>query len=154
MFKVLTKKVSDWLKRENSLLPYSVVQELMPSGERHLGLRAIEVEAVVGSVDRHADFDRDFRPKSEHLNPRWLNIESGRTIPPIQVIRVGGVYFVKDGNHRVSVARHRGQAFLEAEVTQVDVRIPIRVGDTLDSLRRKRNLWLPHPVSDLQPLLS
>ena len=132
MLQTLRTQIRQWFQPDNNLVPYSVVQTLQPLSEHHLGLRAIEVKAVIGSVDRHADFDRQFRPKSAHLDARWLNMkrlfEQGQTLPAIQVIQVGSVFFVRDGNHRVSVARHLGQAYLDAEVTQVEVKIPLDVG--------------------------
>jgi ParB-like chromosome segregation protein Spo0J len=42
----------------------------------------------------------------------------GLTLPPVDLIRVGESYFVRDGHHRVSAARALGQAFIEATVTE------------------------------------
>jgi hypothetical protein len=98
-----------------------------------LGLRTIEVKAILGSVDRHADFDRWFRPKCAHLNARWQSIkrlfEQELPVPTIQVIQVGTIFFVQDGNNRVSVAQHLGKAYLETEVTVVEVKIPLELGN-------------------------
>jgi hypothetical protein len=123
------------------LLPYSAVKLLEPHGQHHLGLQAICVANIVGSVNRHRDFDRRYRPKVHHLEDRWTRIQQlwheGYAFPAIQVFQVGAAYFVKDGNHRVSVARSEGQTFIDAEVIAVDVLVPLEVGDTLEDVRAK-----------------
>jgi hypothetical protein len=123
------------------LLPYSAVKLLEPHGQHHLGLQAICVANIVGSVNRHRDFDRNYRPKVNHLEGRWTRIQQlwheGYVFPAIQVYKVGAAYFVKDGNHRVSVARSEGQTFIDAEVIAVDVLVPLEVGDTLEDVQAK-----------------
>ncbi|MGE5139336.1 MAG: universal stress protein, partial [Rudaea sp.] len=49
----------------------------------------------------------------------------GTGLPPIDVYQVGDVYFVLDGNHRVSVARQQGITFIEANVIQVQSPVPL-----------------------------
>lgn len=123
------------------LLPYSAVKLLEPHGQHHLVLRAICVANIVGSVNRHRDFDQRYRPKVNHLEGRWTRIQQlwheGYASPAIQVYKVGAAYFVKDGNHRVSVARCEGQTFIDAEVIAVDVLVPLELGDTLEDVRAK-----------------
>jgi hypothetical protein len=79
----------------------------------------IPVERIIGSLGRATDFDRDFRPLKKHLRDRWirnyLDLETDGWAP-IRVHQVGRDYFVEDGHHRVSVARHAGMAFIQAEV--------------------------------------
>lgn len=122
----------------NELVPFDWVQHLAPHGEHHLGLQSISVDAVIGSVDRYRDFSRHFLPKEEHLDERWINIREaqlrGRELPPIQVYKVGELYFVKDGNHRVSVARRNGQKYIDAHIIELDVRVKPEPGDTLRDL--------------------
>ena len=126
------------------LLPYSAIKLLEPHGQHHLGLQAIRVENIIGSVNRHRDFDRNYRPKVNHLEDRWTRIQhlwhEGYVFPAIQVYKVGAAYFVKDGNHRVSVARSEGQTYIDAEVIAVDVLVPLEVGDTLEDVRAKGEL--------------
>jgi ParB-like nuclease domain len=91
--------------------------------ERDLGLQVIDLDSVVGTVDRGRDFDRAFRPTSGRSRARWERIASayrtGESLPPIQVRRVGDMHFVVDGHHRVSAARALGLTNLDARVTEV-----------------------------------
>ncbi|WP_038048103.1 DUF4032 domain-containing protein [Thermus caliditerrae] len=116
------------------LLPFHQVLALRPKGEHHLGLRTIEVEKVVGSVDRYEDFDRHFLPKTPHTLERWKRLRAleltGMEFPPIEVYRVGEAYFVKDGNHRVALAKATGQRFIDAYVIALEVPVPVAPGDT------------------------
>jgi hypothetical protein len=125
-------------------LPFEpVVDALGRRGERDLGVLTIPVGAIVGTVDRRPDtFDRSFRPRSPALRQRWERIAAarrrGEPMPPIDVYRVGDIYFVRDGHHRVSVARAFGDTTIEARVR--DVRTAI--GATADL--RLRELSLKH----------
>jgi hypothetical protein len=87
------------------------------------GVQTIALEQIVGSEGRAEDFDRRFLPRSTYLRERWssvaLAMSEGKRLPPIQVYKLGEHYFVCDGNHRVSVARHRGQEQIEANVTEL-----------------------------------
>jgi hypothetical protein len=125
-----------WLRGEdNDLLPFEAVKHLNPTGEHYLGIQTIPVSAIIGSVDRYRDFDEAFFPRSDHLKERWSNIRrlrlEGRELPAIQVYKVGDTYFVKDGNHRVSVAHLDGQKFIDAEVIELDVTVPPEKGDDI-----------------------
>ena len=106
------------------ILPFEeVVQALGRRGERSLGLQVIDVDSIVGTVDRGREFDRSFRPTSGRTRTRWERIATaqrkGQAMPPIDVYRIGDVHFVKDGHHRVSVARAMGNDKLDAYVTEV-----------------------------------
>ncbi len=108
----------------NLILPYNeVIAALGFRGERHLGLRTIKLDAVVGSVESRRDFDRHFRPTSGRVRERWERLalaqRRGESIPPIDVYQVGDLYFVKDGHHRVSIAMAMGQRTIDAYVTEV-----------------------------------
>jgi hypothetical protein len=115
------------LRRESDLaviLPFDeVVQALGRRGERRLGLQTIELDSIVGTVDRGREFDRRFRPTSGRVRPRWERINTaqrkGQAMPPIDVYRIGDLHFVKDGHHRVSVAGALGHADIDAYVTEV-----------------------------------
>jgi hypothetical protein len=93
--------------------------------ELYRGLQDIPLDAIVGSVGRYSDFTGTFLPKSAINKDRWTRIyaeaEGNMGLPPIEVYQVGEVYFVRDGNHRVSVALAMGQKSIEAYVTEVDV---------------------------------
>lgn len=100
-----------------------VVEALGRRGERRLGLQLIPLDAIIGSVDKVRDFDRRFRPTSDKSRARWERIARasrvGEEIPPIDVYKLGDYYFVRDGHHRVSVARALRLKLIEAEVTEV-----------------------------------
>lgn len=100
-----------------------VVEALGPRGERRLGLQLVPLDAIIGSVDKVRDFDRRFRPTSDRSRARWERIARasriGEEIPPIDVYKLGDYYFVRDGHHRVSVARALRLRLIEAEVTEV-----------------------------------
>jgi hypothetical protein len=108
----------------NVILPFEeVVQALGQRGERQLGLQVIDLDSIVGTVDRGRDFDRSFRPTSGRVRTRWERIATaqreGQAMPPIDVYRIGDMHFVKDGHHRVSVARAMGFDKIDAYVTEV-----------------------------------
>lgn len=113
------------------VLPYDeVVAALGVIGEHHIGLQTISLASIVGSVDRTRDFDRRFRPTSARSRERWERIAAasgrGQPMPPISVYRVGDLHFVRDGHHRVSVALARGERVIDADVTEVQTRLPAR----------------------------
>jgi hypothetical protein len=132
------------LRREpddvNIILPFDeVVAALGMEGERHLGLKTIKLDTVVGTVDSRRDFDRRFRPTSGRVRERWQRIamaeRRGESMPPIDVYRVGELHFVRDGHHRVSVALATGRSVIDAYVTEVRTTVPAqgieRRGDLL-----------------------
>src|SRR3954454_16665190 len=106
------------------MLPFEeVVAALGRTSEHDLGIQVIPLESVVGTVDRaSSQFDRDFRPSAD-VRARWERIAAargrGEAMPPIDVYRVGELHFVKDGHHRVSVARAHGDVDIEARVREV-----------------------------------
>jgi hypothetical protein len=108
----------------NVILPFDeVVAALGRRGERRLGLQTVPLDSIVGTVDRQREFDRRFRPTSGRVRPRWERINvaqrRGDPMPPIDVYRIGDLHFVKDGHHRVSVARALGHEDINAYVTEV-----------------------------------
>jgi len=108
----------------NVILPFDeVVAALGRRGEKRLGLQTIPLDSIVGTVDRSREFDRSFRPTSGRVRGRWERIATatrkGQAMPPIDVYRIGELHFVKDGHHRVSVARELGHEVIEAYVTEV-----------------------------------
>jgi hypothetical protein len=125
-------RLSARLRREpddvHLILPFEeVVDALGFQSEKRLGLQSIALDSIVGTVDRGREFDRDFRPTSGRSRRRWENIalaeRSGKSMPPIDVYRVGELHFVKDGHHRVSVARAQGRDTIDAYVTEVTTRV-------------------------------
>jgi hypothetical protein len=100
-------------------------------------IQTVPISQIRGSEGRSKDFDRDFNPLQSHTKDRWLGIagalQRGRVLPPVELIQVRDVYFVRDGHHRISVARALGQLDIEAKVTvwQVSGALPWeRAADT------------------------
>jgi hypothetical protein len=116
------------------ILPFDeVVEALGMVGEVQLGLQTIPLDSIVGTIDRTRDFDRGFRPTTPRVRGRWQRIAAaqrrGESFPPISVYRVGDLHFVRDGHHRVSVAKSLGREDIDAYVTQVRTRVG--TGDAL-----------------------
>jgi hypothetical protein len=91
-------------------------------------LQEIAIDRIVGSVDRSADFRRDFRPQRRLSRSRLANLREAfpdGVMPAINVFEVGGAYFVEDGHHRVALARERGADCIDAEVTRLETRYEI-----------------------------
>lgn len=112
------------------ILPFDeVVAELGRTGQRDIGLQMIDLDSVVGTVDRTGggNFDRQFAPTSSRVRVRWERIAEamrrGGSLPPISVFRIGDMHFVRDGHHRVSVARALGLTQLEARVVDISTRV-------------------------------
>jgi hypothetical protein len=111
------------------MLPFEeVVRALGRRAEHDLGIQTIALDTIVGSVDRRVgEFDRAFRPVSPQLRGRWERIAAarrrGEPMPPIDVFRIGELHFVKDGHHRVSVARALGDETIEANVREVETEL-------------------------------
>lgn len=116
-------------RRARDLIPYHEVrQRLSPDAESYRGVQTVPLAQIVGSMDRFQDFNREFFPRQRFTAGRWQNVDRAYYqdvfLPPVQLYKVGDVYFVKDGNHRVSVARERGQEFIDAEVIEGHIRAP------------------------------
>ncbi len=138
------RSVLAWLSgKPNELLPFDAVRRQLPvQGQHYLGLQVVPLDRIVGSVGRYRDFDRAFLPRNPALRSRWVRIDAAmrrqEALPPVELYKIGDVYFVKDGNHRVSVARQQGQQVIDAYVTEVQAALPISPRDTLDDIARER----------------
>ena len=88
----------------------------------YVGRRVVEVSSIVGSVDRHQQFDRSFMPAKAGMAERWKRVDRafyrGVELQPVRLYKLGKFYYVEDGNHRVSVARYQRVEWIEAEVTE------------------------------------
>ena len=138
------------------ILPFEeVVEALGRVDERYVGLETIEIDRILGTVDRARGFDRQFRPTTARVRMRWERIANavrrGEPLPPISVYRIGEVYFVRDGHHRVSVARALGRDVIDAYVVEVVTRVgadrTLRVGELpLKSHERLFHERVPLPM--------
>ncbi len=130
------RSILSWVTRNQvELLPFDEVRTRLPvKGQHYTGMREVPLDAIIGSVSRYNDFDRAFLPRQTHTRDRWENVDSAHLqdiiLPPIEVYQIGDAYFVKDGNHRVSVARLKGQAYIDAYVIRLDV--PVEIEPDLD----------------------
>jgi hypothetical protein len=139
----LLTEIARRLRREPDdvglILPFEeVVDALGRTGQSDLGLKVVPLDAIVGTVDRNVDFDRGFRPTSPRLRSRWERINAaqrrGETMPPVSLYKVGDLYFVRDGHHRVSVAKAFGRRDIDAYVTEVTTRVPLGFDTRLPDL--------------------
>ena len=126
-------------KPDETLLSFDQVTELLRDRQEiDRGTQLIPIASIVGSVGRYRDFDRAFLPLSGADAERWKRLDIAynelRSLPPIDVYKIGGVYFVRDGNHRVSVAKANGLTDIEANVTEVDSRVPLTPDVDVDDL--------------------
>jgi hypothetical protein len=130
----LLSDVSRRLRREPDdvglILPFEeVVEALGRTGQVDRGLQVVPLDMIVGTVDRAVDFDRGFRPTSARLRSRWERIAAaqrrGEALPPISLFQIGDLYFVRDGHHRVSVAKSLGRDDIDAYVTEVTTRLKL-----------------------------
>jgi hypothetical protein len=116
----LRRLISGVLGRPHKLL--SLEDHRAVSGRKsHLGLRTVSIKRILGSEGREQDFDAGFRPLQEHDRDRWVGVllamRRGETLPPVELIQVGDIYYVRDGHHRISAARQLGYREIEAVVT-------------------------------------
>lgn len=125
--------------KSDDLLSYEEVHDLVqPDESTSRGLQEIPLDAIVGSVGRYRDFTRSFLPRLESNKHRWANVKLRALyrggVSPIEVYQLGDVYFVLDGNHRVSVARQLGAETIQAYVTEVHSRVPLSADVRADEL--------------------
>jgi hypothetical protein len=126
-------------KPDDTLLSFDQVQQLISNRQKiDRGTQLIPISHIVGSVGRYRDFNRAFLPRQGANAERWAQLDVAlnelRNVPPIEVYKIGDVYFVRDGNHRVSVAKANGLTHIEAQVTEVETRVPLTPDVDLDSL--------------------
>jgi hypothetical protein len=116
--------------KPNDLLSFDQVKEkLRIGGPIYKGVRPVPISQIAGSLNRYRDFDRAFLPTQAHTADRWRKISRAFyedvSLPPVLLYKVGEVYFVVDGNHRVSVARDQGVEYIDADVRECSVRVPV-----------------------------
>lgn len=115
--------------QSDRLLKYDEVRRRLKAVESNARtLEDVPLGAIVGSVGRYQDFNRSFMPLTDADRSRWVGVKLAMLgmegVPPIEVYRIGDAYFVRDGNHRVSVARQLGATHIHAWVTPVSTRVP------------------------------
>ena len=116
--------------RPTNLLSYDEIKEkLRIGGPIYRGLHTVRIDQIAGSLNRYHQFDRAFLPVQDNTEERWKSVDRAFyediSLPPVVLYKVGQVYFVVDGHHRVSVARQQGQVFIEAEVRECATKVDI-----------------------------
>ncbi|MCG8636282.1 MAG: hypothetical protein MI863_20790 [Desulfobacterales bacterium] len=122
MSKAVTQELKDHLlRRSKKLLPFDDIKERLQLWYgKDIGIRRVPLASIIGSQGRYRNFTRHFLPLDENLRNRWKDIEiaveSGRDLPPVELYKVCNAYFVKDGHHRISVAKAKKRTAIEAKV--------------------------------------
>jgi hypothetical protein len=100
------------------------------AASHYAGLKTVSIERIRGTQGKADEFDAEFNPTQERSRVRWMGIAMlkllGRDLPPVDLVQVDDVYYVRDGHHRISVSRSMGQAFIEAEVTVIRLQQTLR----------------------------
>jgi hypothetical protein len=98
----------------------SIKKSVCLRGLYYSGIRVVDIQDIIGTEGRVTDFDIEFNPVNESDRKRWVNMAlaylSHIPLPPVELIQIGDAYFVRDGHHRISVARALGQTAVDAEV--------------------------------------
>jgi hypothetical protein len=127
LLKASLHRWKDWLRRDTKherLLSYEEAKSaLVRSSQAYRGMRTVEVEKITGSVGRYRDFDGSFLPHKKSMIERWGRVDrayhQGVELPAVSLYKIGDAYFVRDGNHRVSVAKYHKVAAIDAEVVEL-----------------------------------
>jgi hypothetical protein len=139
--KAVLSQIQNFLNTDrDKLLSFHDVKDILkPKNEVYRGSQVVPIKLIVGSEGRYHDFNKFFLPRREHLRQRWQRVDEAHIrdiiLPPIQLYEIGGVYFVRDGNHRVSVSKMQNVEFIDAEVTSLATEINIKPSMTTDELR-------------------
>ncbi|MBR6080806.1 MAG: transcriptional regulator [Treponema sp.] len=130
--KALINEIQHLLNPEEAtLISFTDIKKMLrPKNEVYKGMQVVPIKLIVGSEGRYKDFDNHFFPKSNFLKARWERVDSAVlqsiTLPPISLYEAGGLFFVRDGNHRVSVAKMKGQEYIDAEVVSLQSEIKLK----------------------------
>jgi hypothetical protein len=118
VWSVITHK-SNWL--------INLHDQPMHFGNCHsLGMRPVPIDLIIGTEGRSQDFDSSFNPLNEQTRSRWQSVAEARLknvpLPAVELVKAGCFYFVRDGHHRISVAKALGQTVVDAEVIEYQVK--------------------------------
>lgn len=109
------------------LLDLDETLEKSPVESSHYaGIKTVNIDRIHGTQGKVDEFDAEFNPTQERSRTRWMDIAlqklRGRDLPPVELVQIDDIYFVRDGHHRISVSRAMGQNFIDAEVTIMRLR--------------------------------
>lgn len=145
---------------EAAMISLKAVRKVIKTqSETYIGMKVIPINKIVGSEGRYRDFDNQFFPKRSIIKERWEHVDEAIikdiVLPPIKVYELGGLYFVRDGNHRVSVAKSKGVEFIDAEVVSLQTEIKLSPARTLNGMMKqiisyeKRNFYFETNFGDI-----
>jgi hypothetical protein len=154
--KASLRRLRNRLRRDSAhehLLSFEEVKDALTRWtQAYQGMRIVEVNKITGSVGRWRDFDGSFLPLKVSMGERWGRIDRayhrGDELPAVSLYKIGEAYFVRDGNHRVSVARYHGVVAIDAEVVE------IRGATRTDVAQRKAGAPTHRPQHALEPGVS
>lgn len=120
---------------------YDVTKLIKPKSQNYLGVKPIPIDKIIGSEGRYYDFTKAFFPKKDMLKNRWQSIDKAYhqmvILPPISVFKISDRYFVRDGNHRVSVAKMQHMAYIDAEIVELDTEIKLTPDMSIQDIRKE-----------------
>ena len=140
MQKAFWEEIRGFFARKSTrLLPFDEVKDKLEIWfVQDLGMQTISIDSIVGSEGRYKSFTRHFLPIQEDLRDRWKNVAQAyyfhRNLSPVELYRVQDTYFVKDGHHRISVARTKGVRYIEARVYEYECDVPLSKEMDLEKL--------------------
>ena len=145
---------------EAQMISFNQIKQIIkPENETYMGMQEIPISKIVGSEGRYKDFDNQFFPKNSFMKERWERVDSALindiVLPPIRVYELAGLYFVRDGNHRVSVAKSKGVEFIDAEVVSLQTEIRLSPVHSLTGIIKqivnyeKRNFYFETSYGDI-----
>ena len=137
----MTKIFSTILNSNRELLSlHEATAILKPKSETYKGMKMVPINRIVGSEGRYRDFNRKFLPKHDNMRSRWERIDIAhyehKILPPVHLYEIGGVYFIRDGNHRVSVAKTNKVEFIDAEVIALSSSLELNPNMTMEDIKR------------------
>lgn len=128
-------------EKQQLLSLYDIKSLVKPKNESYKGMKVVPIKDIVGSEGRYRDFNKAFLPRKEHLRNRWISVDKAHItdviLPPIKLYKIGDLYFVRDGNHRVSVAKMQKVYAIDAEVVELNAEIPLKKGMTRKELEEE-----------------
>jgi hypothetical protein len=138
---IITKILTLLKDESDELLAFNDVKSILkPKSSTYKGIYPVDISLIVGSEGRYKDFNKLFLPRHQHLRNRWQRVDlahhQNKILPVIKLYEIGGVFFVRDGNHRVSVAKMQGAQFIDAEVISLNTEISLKPQMGREALRK------------------
>ncbi|MGQ9473103.1 MAG: hypothetical protein ACUVRN_03535 [Candidatus Caldatribacteriaceae bacterium] len=120
------KKLTGALKHhQNRLFPIEAWREIAGGEEHYRGIQSVPIRKIIGTENRFQDFDREFLPLTRKDRHRWAQIHNlytrEQSFPPVSLLEIGDFYFVRDGHHRISVAKSQNAEYIDAEIIEIKV---------------------------------